>query len=165
MASSALGTNSSRTDLTTGTSLVTMRDTVDWEMPRRSPRNSWVLFWRRYMHAISTARYSPHDFGRPTLLFHGFLSRPWTRRTSSSICEGIRPVVRWYRNGLSSAGRFFWCENLTDIAWKDRCLCDTPSGYQNMIRLLLNNVHSEAYSKPQVSEKKNRPRAASYASR
>lgn len=57
---------------------VTMRDTVDWEMPRRSPRNSWVPLCRRYMHAISTARYSSHDFGRPTFLFHGSPGSGWS---------------------------------------------------------------------------------------
>jgi hypothetical protein len=90
-----------------GISALTMRDTVGWETLRRSPRNFCVPFCRRYMQAISTARYSPHDFGRPTFLSHGsfiVFSACWTRQTSSCICVVIRPVVRWYRNGLSSDG-------------------------------------------------------------
>ena len=55
MASSADGTNSSRTALTTGTRTVTIRDTVGCETPFMSPRNSCVPFCRRYMHAISAA--------------------------------------------------------------------------------------------------------------
>ena len=66
-----MGTNSSSSVLLIGTRSVTMRDTVDQEMSGRSPGNSWVGFCRRYMHAISTARYSPHDLGRPTFLCHG----------------------------------------------------------------------------------------------
>ena len=37
--------------------------------------NSCVAFCRRYMHAASTALYSPSDFGRPVRLFHGFIER------------------------------------------------------------------------------------------
>jgi hypothetical protein len=34
---------------------VTIRETVGWEMARRSPRNSCVAFCGKYMQAISTA--------------------------------------------------------------------------------------------------------------
>src|SRR5947209_20293410 len=71
MACLASGTNSASTALTTGTSVVTIRETVDWETPSKSPRNSSVPLCRRYIHAISTARYNPHAFGRPIFLFHG----------------------------------------------------------------------------------------------
>jgi len=48
----------------------------------------------RYMHAASTALYSPSDFGRLVRLFHGSSSASFTRRTSSCICVSVRPVVR-----------------------------------------------------------------------
>src|SRR5947209_2763684 len=60
MACLASGTNSASNALTTGTSVVTIRETVDWETPSKSPRNSSVPLCRRYIHAISTARYNPH---------------------------------------------------------------------------------------------------------
>ncbi len=94
MASRTSGTNSSRTLFTRGTRIVTIRETVGGEIPRRSPKNSCVPLCRRYMQAISTALYSPHAFGRPTFLFHGSFRTPLTRATSSCICDTIKPVVR-----------------------------------------------------------------------
>jgi hypothetical protein len=76
MASSTVGTNSARTAFTNGTSVDTILDTVDCEVFLRSPRNSWETFCRTYMQAISTARYSSHDFGRPVFLFHGSVNAP-----------------------------------------------------------------------------------------
>src|SRR4030081_3511879 len=91
IASAAVGTNSSSTALMTGTSIVTILDTVDCEISRMSPKNSCVPFCRRYIHEISTAWYSPHDFGRPDFLLHDFSSALWTRITSSCICDRVKP--------------------------------------------------------------------------
>jgi len=75
-ASCAVGTNSSKTAFTSGTSVVTILDTVDCDVSLKSPTNSCVTFWRRYMQASSTAWYNPNDFGRPVFLFHGSVKTP-----------------------------------------------------------------------------------------
>src|SRR4051794_31957824 len=134
MASAAVGTNSSSTALIIGTNVVTILDTVGCDTSRRSPRNSWVPFCRRYIHAISTARYNPHAFGRAVFLFHGSVSASWIRRTSSCICDNASPVVRWYRNG--SPGIENSLVGTLKFSRENRCLhCDTPKRINDLAKI------------------------------
>src|SRR5260370_3903072 len=91
MASAASGTNSSSTAFTSGTRTAAYREMVGCDVSRISPMNSCVAFCRRYMHAASTALYSPSDFGRPTCFFHGLSSASFTgfRMVEDALqCDG-----------------------------------------------------------------------------
>jgi hypothetical protein len=86
-------------------SLRTIRDTVDWAIPRRSAMNSRELLCRRCMRATSSARYGLHDAGRPLSCAMLVLRDQHLLDTADQFLDlgQASPVVGGYCNGSSLA--------------------------------------------------------------
>ena len=112
-------------------------------------------------HRQDARRRGSHEHTSFTFLGYGFRGRR-VRTRSGRITTGFVPAIsKDALNKISSEVRSWRLHIQTGLSEADLARRNQPdrAGLGELLRCL------ELYSKPQLSEKKNNPRAASYASR